>query len=118
MGTLMDTLYETWNLDPVHGEKLAYTKIGLALLKYIDKKRPVTGSQSAKRSREGLNTDETRQGRSRGPDRDTYERDHSTPSTSTSRDTSRIAIFSDRVEPDRRRGSHPGRYSGRRRDSF
>jgi hypothetical protein len=117
-GTLMDALYETWNLDPVHGEKIAYTKIGLALLKYIDKKRPVTGNQSTKRSREGP---ETCQGRGRGSDRYIYERDLSTPSTSSTRDgrdSSCIAIFSDRVEPDRRRGSLPGRYSGRRRDSW
>jgi hypothetical protein len=38
MGTLMDTLYETWSKDPVHGEKRAYTKIGLALLHFLDKK--------------------------------------------------------------------------------
>jgi len=120
-GTLMDALYETWNLDPVHGEKIAYTKIGLALLKYIDKKRPVTCNQSTKRSREGPSTDETRQGRGRRSDRDIYERDLSTPSTSSTRDgrdSSRIGSFSDRVEPDRRRGRPPGRYSGRRRDSW
>ncbi len=39
MGTLMDTFYETWNKDPVHGEKRAYTKIGLALLHFLDKKK-------------------------------------------------------------------------------
>ncbi len=122
MGILMDALYETWNLDPVHGEKLAYTKIGLALLKHIDKKRLVAGKQPAKRSREELNTDESRyQGHGRGAERDTYERDLSTPSTSSSRDgrdTTRIAIFTDRADPDRRRGSPPGRYGGRRRDSW
>ncbi len=48
MGILMDALYETWNLDPAHGERLAYTKIGLALLKHIDKKRQVGGNQPAK----------------------------------------------------------------------
>ncbi len=122
MGILMDALYETWNLDPVHGERLAYTKIGLALLKHIDKKRQVASNQPAKRSREELNSDESRyQGRGRGVKRDTYERDHSAPSTSSSRDgrdTTRIAIFSDRVDPDRRRSSPPGRYGGRRRDSW
>jgi hypothetical protein len=47
MGTLMDALYETWNQDVVHGERIAYTKIGLALLKLIDRK-----NHSNKRSRE------------------------------------------------------------------
>jgi hypothetical protein len=122
MGIVMDALYETLNLDPVHGEKLAYTKIGLALLKHIVKKRLAGGNQPAKRSREELNTDESRyQGRGCGADCDTYERDLSTPSTSSSRDgkdTARIAIFSDRVDPDRRRGSPPSRYGGGRRDSW
>jgi hypothetical protein len=36
MGTLMDALYETWSQDTVHGDKIAYTKIGLALLKLIN----------------------------------------------------------------------------------
>ncbi len=45
MATLMDSLYEMWNLDPVHGERLAYTKIGLALLKHINKKRHCTFQQ-------------------------------------------------------------------------
>ncbi len=38
MGTLMDSLYEVWNQDPVHGERQAYTRIGLALLKHINMK--------------------------------------------------------------------------------
>ncbi len=92
------------------------------MLKHIDKKRLVAGNQPTKRSREELNTDESHyQGRGRGAERDTYERDLSTPSTSSSRDgrdTARIAIFSDRVDPDRRRGSPPSCYGGRRRDSW
>jgi hypothetical protein len=53
MGTLMDTLYETWSKDPVHGEKRAYTKIGLALLHFLDKKKRSTPvAQSRKRTRD------------------------------------------------------------------
>ncbi len=48
-GTLMDALYETWNQDAVHGERIAYTKIGLALLKLINKKNK---NNPNKRSRE------------------------------------------------------------------
>ncbi len=52
MGTLMDTLFETWSKDPVHGEKRAYTKIGLALLHFLDKKkRSAPVIQSRKRTR-------------------------------------------------------------------
>jgi hypothetical protein len=29
-GQLMDCMYSSWNTDPVHGEKVAYTRIGLA----------------------------------------------------------------------------------------
>ncbi len=51
MGTLMDTLYETWSKDPVHSEKRAYTKIGLALLHFLDKKkRAPQVAQSKKRA--------------------------------------------------------------------
>jgi hypothetical protein len=54
MGTLMDTLYETWSKDPVHGEKRAYTKIGLALLHFLDKKKGTSPAvQSRKRTRDG-----------------------------------------------------------------
>jgi hypothetical protein len=54
MGTLMDTLFETWSKDPVHGEKRAYTKIGLALLHFLDKKkRGASVTQSRKRTRDG-----------------------------------------------------------------
>jgi hypothetical protein len=31
-GQLMDSMYTSWNLDPVHGVKVAYTRIGLSLL--------------------------------------------------------------------------------------
>jgi hypothetical protein len=54
MGTLMGTLYETWSKDPVHGEKRAYTKIGLALLHFLDKKKGTSPAvQSRKRTRDG-----------------------------------------------------------------
>ena len=53
MGSLMDTLYKTWSKDPVHGENRAYTKIGLALLHFLDKKkRSSPAAQSRKRARD------------------------------------------------------------------
>jgi hypothetical protein len=53
MGTLMNTLYETWNKDPVYGEKRAYRKIGLAKLHFLDKKkRDPSASLSRKRARD------------------------------------------------------------------
>ncbi len=29
-GQLMDSMYSSWNMDPVHGENVTYTRIGLA----------------------------------------------------------------------------------------
>jgi hypothetical protein len=43
-GQLMDSMYSSWNLDPVHGEKVAYTRIGLSLLDII-RKDPPPGSR-------------------------------------------------------------------------
>jgi hypothetical protein len=37
---LMDALYETWFVDAVHGEKLAYSTIAIGLLETIDRKLP------------------------------------------------------------------------------
>jgi hypothetical protein len=37
---LMDSLYETWFTEPVHGEKLAYSKIAIGILETIDRKLP------------------------------------------------------------------------------
>jgi hypothetical protein len=37
---LMDSLYETWFTDPVHGEKLTYSKIAIGILETIDRKLP------------------------------------------------------------------------------
>jgi hypothetical protein len=36
-GQLMDSMYSSWNVDPVHGER-TYTRIGLGLLDIIQKK--------------------------------------------------------------------------------
>jgi hypothetical protein len=44
---------QTWGRDPVHGERRAYTKIGLALLHFLDKKKRVTPTAlSRKRTRD------------------------------------------------------------------
>ena len=122
MGTLMDSLYEVWNKDPVHGERQAYTRIGLALLKHITKKGRVGAYPAAKRTREHPDPDDEGRQRGRGGgggDRAEYGRG-SSPSTSSrsGRETSRTVVFSDTATPDRRRGSPPGRFSGRRRDSW
>jgi hypothetical protein len=123
MGTLMDSLYEVWNKDPVHGERQAYTRIGLALLKHISKKGRGGTNPAAKRNRaEHPEPDDDGRQRGRGGgggDRAEYGRG-SSPSTSSrsGRETSRTVVFSDTAIPDRRRGSPPGRFSGRRRDSW
>jgi hypothetical protein len=36
-GQIMDSMYSSWNSDPVHGEKVAYTRISLGLLDIIQK---------------------------------------------------------------------------------
>jgi hypothetical protein len=36
----MDGLYEFWSGDPVHGEKIAYSKIALGLLDLLDRRLP------------------------------------------------------------------------------
>jgi hypothetical protein len=47
-------LYETWSKDPLNVEKRAYTKIGLAMLHFLDKKKRSTlAAQSRKRTRDG-----------------------------------------------------------------
>ncbi len=54
-GQLMDSMYSSWNLDPVHGEKVAYRRIGLSLLDIIRKDPPREQRDSLcpkKRSRE------------------------------------------------------------------
>jgi hypothetical protein len=114
LSTLMDALYETWNKDAVHGERIAYTKIGLALLKLIDRR-----NRSIKRSRENRspNGDEYGGGEGRRVD---YIQDGSSASTSSSsrmgRERSRSAYSTYPGDYDRRRGSPPGRGGGYRRD--
>jgi hypothetical protein len=39
-GQLMDSMYSSWNTDPVHGEKVAYTRIDLGLLDIVRKEPP------------------------------------------------------------------------------
>jgi hypothetical protein len=108
MGTLMDSLYEVWNQDPVHGERQAYTRIGLALLKHINKKGRVGAYPAAKRtSEEHPDPDDAGRQRGRGGgDREEYGRE-SSPSTSSrsGRESSRTVVFSDPAIPDRRRDS-------------
>jgi hypothetical protein len=50
-GQLMDSMYSSWNLDPVHGEKVAYTRIGLSLLDII-RKDPPQGAEGQPRPQE------------------------------------------------------------------
>jgi hypothetical protein len=38
MGELMDTLYFCWSKDPVHGDKIAYNRIAMGLLKILGRK--------------------------------------------------------------------------------
>jgi hypothetical protein len=39
-GQLMDCMYSSWNTDPVHGKKVAYTRIGLGLLDIVRRDPP------------------------------------------------------------------------------
>jgi len=117
MGTLMDTLYETWSKDPVHGEKRAYTKIGLALLHFLDKKKRVSPAvQSRKRTRDGDSSDggEDRQP-NRGRDRERGgNRREAAPSAPPAAMRSAYATYPG--DFDRRRESPAGRRGGARRD--
>ncbi len=65
---LMDSLYETWFTDPVHGEKLAYSKIAIGILETIDRKLPDSALRFSltSRKRAGMRT-ETPGGASTGP---------------------------------------------------
>jgi hypothetical protein len=77
---LMDSLYETWFTDPVHGEKLAYSKIAIGILETIDRKLPDSDLRFSLSSRK----------RGRDEDRDTrrsvYSSDRDTPSHSSRSD--------------------------------
>jgi hypothetical protein len=48
MGDLMDSLFECWRSDPVHGDKSAYIKVAIGLM---DFKEPKPDSHSRKRLR-------------------------------------------------------------------
>ncbi len=75
-GQLMDSMYSSWNLDPVQGEKVAYTRIGLSLLDIVRKDPPREPRDSLgprKRSRE----DDSPPGRSRKDARGRYDQDRS-----------------------------------------
>jgi hypothetical protein len=50
-GQLMDCMYSSWNTDAVHGEKVAYTRIGLGLLDIVRKDPPREDSSSSNRKR-------------------------------------------------------------------
>ncbi len=114
MGTLMDALYETWSQDAVHGDKIAYTKIGLALLKLIDmRNRPI------KWSRENRSPSGDVYGGGEGRQVD-YRQDGPSASTSsasrTGRERSSSAYSTYPGDYGRRRGSPLGRRGSYRRD--
>jgi hypothetical protein len=77
---LMDSLYETRFTNPVHGEKLAYSKIAIGILETIDRKLPDSDLRFSLSSRK----------RGRDEDRDTrrsvYSSDRDTPSHSSRSD--------------------------------
>ncbi len=50
-GQLMDCMYSSWNTDPVHGEKVAYTRIGLGLLDIVRKDPPREEASNSNRKR-------------------------------------------------------------------
>ncbi len=114
-GQLMDSMYSSWNLDPVHGEKVAYTRIGLSLLDIIRKDSPREPRDSLgprKRSRE----DDSPPGRSREEARGRQDQDRSSYRREDS-STSRAGRSAYTVYPgdfDRRRDSptsRRGRYN-------
>jgi hypothetical protein len=120
-GQLMDCMYSSWNTDPVHGEKVAYTRIGLGLLDIVrkDPPREEASSSNKKRGREespGRHSGSGDYGRGRAEDRNrnSYRRDDSTPSIyRADRDRSAYTVYPG--DFDRRRGSSPGRGGGRGR---
>ena len=38
MGDLVDSLFECWRSDPVHGDKSAYIKLAMGLMDFLDPK--------------------------------------------------------------------------------
>jgi hypothetical protein len=117
MGTLIDTLYETWSKDPVHGKKWACTKIVLALLHFLDKKkRAPQANQSRKRARDSGSPsggEDRSQSRGRDRERGGYRRE---PAPSAPPAPMRSAYVTYPGDFDRRRESPAGRRGGHRRD--
>jgi hypothetical protein len=115
-GQLMDSMYSSWNLDPVHGEKVAFTRIGLSLLDIIRKdppRKPRDSLGPRKRSRE----DDSPPGRSREDARGRHDQDRSSYRREDS-STSRSGRYAYTVYPgnfDRRRDSPTSRRGGRGR---
>jgi hypothetical protein len=109
----MDSMYSSWNQDPVHGEKVAYTRIGLGILDLIRKDSPREQRDSLcprKREREDdLSPARSRAGedRSRGyiHERTGYRRDESTSSNRSG--NSAYTVYPG--DFDHRRGSPPNR---------
>jgi hypothetical protein len=119
-GQLMDSMYSSWNQDPVHGEKVAYTRIGLGILDLIKKdppreqrdslcprKRGREDDPSPTRSRSG----EEDRSRSFARERTGYRRDELTSSNRSG--NSAYTVYPG--DFDCRRGSPLGRRGGRGR---
>jgi hypothetical protein len=117
VGTLMDTLFETWSKDPVHGEKRAYTKIGLALLHFLDNKKRISPAiQSRKRTRDGdspAGGEDRQENRGRDRERGGYRRE-AAPSAPPAPMRSAYVTYPGDFE--RRRERPAGRRGGPRRD--
>jgi hypothetical protein len=118
-GQLMDSMYSSWNQDPVHGEKVAYTRIGLGILDLIKKDTPREQRDSLCPRKRGREDDPSpsrsrpEEDRSRGfaRERTGYRRDESTSSNRSG--NSAYTVYPG--DFDRRRGSPPGRRGGRGR---
>ncbi len=119
-GQLMDSMYNSWNIDPVHGEKVAYTRNGLGLLDIIRKEPSREQGNSPcpkKRGREDdspphqCRTRDEDRGRGFDRERSSYWRDESSFSNKSGR--SAYTIYPGDFE--RRRGSPPGCRGGRGR---
>jgi hypothetical protein len=117
-GQLMDSMYSSWNLDPVHGEKVAYTRIGLSLLDIIKQDLPREPRDSLgprKRSREDDSPPSRSREEARGrydQDRTSYRREDSTTSR-MSRSSSAYTVYPG--DFDRRRDSPSSPRGGRGR---